>query len=248
MNAIMPYGINYARRLCRMEYEVGPQVGKSAIMDVVEVLEKSMQEFGWSQDELADNIKSTQGSVSRYLKRDRVPDGQTMILITALAKRLGMVGGFAEGGETLPVQFQASAANFSFVPRYKISAGAGTGRFALDQIAADRLAFRTDWLRDLGLTPERAGLITASGDSMSPTIPDGAIMLVDLTEGQPLKNGYLYIVVLGGDVLVKRLARRIDGSVELISDNPAYPKDTIPAEHLDTLLIPGRVVWIGHSI
>ncbi|AEQ50791.1 Phage repressor protein C, contains Cro/C1-type HTH and peptisase s24 domains [Pelagibacterium halotolerans] len=137
---------------------------------------------------------------------------------------------------------------FSLIPRYSVSASAGTGLVALEERPLDQLAFRTDWLRDIGLNPAFCGLIKSAGDSMLPTIPDGAQLLVDLTPGQQLRSGYLYVVVLEGDLLVKRLNRRIDGTIELISDNPLYPKEIVDAQQLDRLTIPGRVAWIGHAV
>lgn len=83
---------------------------------------------------------------------------------------------------------------------------------------------------------------------MEPTIPNGSILLVDMVEGQKLRSGCLYIVVLDGDLLVKRLMRRVDGTIELISDNPIYPKEIIAPGYIDRISVPGRVVWFGRSV
>nr|WP_275693148.1 S24 family peptidase [Devosia sp. JXJ CY 41] len=82
----------------------------------------------------------------------------------------------------------------------------------------------------------------------SPIIKDGALMLVDTRPNQHVRSGCFYIIVLDGDVLVKLINRRIDGTIELISHNPAYPKEIIDSQQLDRLTIPGQVVWYGQKL
>tara|TARA_R110002124_G_scaffold284368_1_gene461542 strand:+ start:51221 stop:51946 length:726 start_codon:yes stop_codon:yes gene_type:complete len=153
--------------------------------------------------------------------------------------RVPAAAGFDEGDE---------ATDFTLVPRVGVSASAGHGLVALAEEITERLAFKTDWLRDMGLSPKYCGLLTCSGDSQDPVIKDGALMLVDLRPDQQVRSGNFYIVVLDGDVLVKLVNRRVDGTVELISHNPAYPKELIDSQQLDKLTIPGRVVWAGQKL
>lgn len=138
--------------------------------------------------------------------------------------------------------------DFTLVPRLGVSASAGHGLVALAEEITERLAFKTEWLHNMGLSPAFVGLVTCSGDSQDPVIKDGALMLVDLRPDQPIRSGNFYIVVLDGDVLVKLVNRRIDGSIELISYNQAYPKEIIDSQQLDKLTIPGRVVWAGQKV
>lgn len=153
--------------------------------------------------------------------------------------RVPAAAGFDEGDEV---------SDFTLVPRVGVSASAGHGLVALAEEITERLAFKTDWLREMGLSPKYCGLLTCSGDSQDPVIKDGALMLVDLRPDQQVRSGNFYIVVLDGDVLVKLVNRRVDGTVELISHNPAYPKEVIDSQQLDKLTIPGRVVWAGQKL
>lgn len=138
--------------------------------------------------------------------------------------------------------------DFTLVPRVGVSASAGHGLVALAEEITERLAFKTDWLRDMGLSPRFCGLLTCSGDSQDPVIKDGALMLVDMRPDQIIRSGNFYIIVLDGDVLVKLVNRRIDGTIELLSHNPAYPTEIIDNQKLDKLSIPGRVVWAGQKL
>lgn len=138
--------------------------------------------------------------------------------------------------------------DFTLVPRLGVQASAGYGLVALAEEVTERLAFKTDWLRDMGLSPKYVGLVTCRGDSQEPIIKDGALMLVDMRPDQGVRSGCFYVIVLEGDVLVKKINRKVDGTIELISHNPAYPVESIDSQQLDRLTIPGRVVWAGQTL
>ena len=63
---------------------------------------------------------------------------------------------------------------------------------------------------------------------MEPRIQDGDLLLVDTTEQQFHSFG-VYVLEVGGERLVKRVQRKVDGSLTLISDNTAYEADHVPA-------------------
>lgn len=147
--------------------------------------------------------------------------------------------GFNEGDDTL---------DFTLLPRVGVRAAAGHGLVALTEEVTERLAFKTEWLHSMGLSPRYCGLLTASGNSQEPVIKNGSLLLVDLRPDQQIKSGCYYILVLDGDVLVKLVNRRIDGTIELKSHNPNYPTEVVKVEDLDKLHIPGRVVWASQAL
>lgn len=145
-----------------------------------------------------------------------------------------------EGGELIPSD------DVAMLPRYDIQASAGHGRHLAEPVPEfERVPFRRDWLRDRGINPANAEIVTNRGDSMLPDIEDGAPMLLDTETGQAIHSGCIYVIVLEGDILVKRISRNVDGTVDLISSNPLYPKQTITQDRLDRLQIAGRVHWTG---
>ncbi|MBV1702587.1 MAG: helix-turn-helix transcriptional regulator [Hyphomicrobiales bacterium] len=138
--------------------------------------------------------------------------------------------------------------DFTFIPRLDVEASAGNGRLASQHEPPQMLGFRTDWLRRLGITPNRAQALTAVGDSMEPTIRDGDLLLVDRSVTQIIDNG-IYVLTLGGLVIVKRVQMRRDHSLLLISDNrERYEPETVPPGEVDTLTVEGRVRWFGRSL
>ncbi|HGK7310678.1 TPA: S24 family peptidase [Aeromonas hydrophila subsp. hydrophila] len=106
------------------------------------------------------------------------------------------------------------------------------------------MAFRTDWLKKEGLVPERLAVIRAKGDSMEPTISNNDIILVNLCNGDALRDG-LYVLRIGDSLLVKRLQFDPFGGFKIISDNPGYETQVVTKDQRPDVHIVGRVAWAG---
>lgn len=215
--------------------------------------------------EIADRIKAVIESVGGLARASEIAgvsndalakwrDGKARPAFFALATLARAAGKSADwvllGDQavSLPIIGGDELNEFTLVPRLGVEASAGHGLIAIAEEVTERLAFKTDWLRDMGLSPAYVGLVTCRGDSQHPVIKDGALMLVDMHPDQVIRSGCFYVLVLAGDVLVKKINRLTDGTVELISENPAYPKEVIDSQRLDQLSIPGRVVWAGQKL
>lgn len=157
------------------------------------------------------------------------------------------VGKLPNGGMIVVEAKGSAPSDFALVPRLDIQASAGNGRVALHEEPLEYLAFQADWLRRRGVTPTAARILTAKGDSMEETIRDGDVLLVD-TSINRVRDNSIYVVVYGDMVLVKRIHGRINGSLQLISDNPRYPAEEVSAGEVEHLNIAGRVMWFGRSI
>lgn len=134
-------------------------------------------------------------------------------------------------------------ADWADIPRLPLGASAGPGTLAQDAAPTDRLRFSGRWLRQQGLDPGMLSVIEVEGDSMEPTLRDGDEILVDRSP-RPLRSG-LHVIRLDDVLLVKRLEPGSAGTVQIISDNPAYPRMERP--RADVAVI-GRVVWKGGRI
>lgn len=193
-------------------------------------------------------IDISRNTLDLWLKgRSKIPlDGATK-LASLGGKSLdwlvhGKDGAASSGAEGLPDGFVT-------VPMLQISASAGMGRFmSPDEVAgAGVAAFREDWMRSMGLVPSRTHVLTAVGDSMEPTIRNGDFLLVDRSVDRVLDNG-IYVVVLAGLVLVKRVQVRVNGSLVLKSENPVYGEEVVPPDEVGDVVIEGRVRWFGRGI
>ena len=80
--------------------------------------------------------------------------------------------------------------------------------------------------------------INVTGDSMEPTLNNGNIIFIDKTKQDISKDG-IYAFVNENGLFVKRIQRRIDGSLDIISDNKEYPVQIAQKKEIDVL---GKVI------
>ncbi len=157
-------------------------------------------------------------------------------------------------GQAAELPTKATAINaaardaYVYVPRYDVQASAGNGSVVHDEAIVDHLAFKREWVVGaMGLDPRHLALIDVVGDSMVPTIGDGDLLLID-TRPAGVRSDGVYVINLGGALLVKRLRLRMSGEVDVVSDNDRYGTETIGGDQLEQLQVLGRGVWQGRRI
>nr|DAD63520.1 MAG TPA: Repressor protein CI [Caudoviricetes sp.] len=100
-----------------------------------------------------------------------------------------------------------------------LKASAGTGIMAFEvsvigKFILDKAFFKTPQHQ------ENIKIIEVQGDSMEPTIQDGAFVVIDVTKCD--KTDGIYAILLDNNVLIKRLQFNLDGTIKIISDNGKY--------------------------
>ena len=142
------------------------------------------------------------------------------------------------------MQLGGAQRDYALVPRYDLAVSAGNGHGDGDgaqQIGA--FAFETSWM---AATFGRAGRGFASvrvrGDSMQPTLLHGEEIVID-TQVLRVDVSGIYVIALRGDLLVKRIQRRLDGSLVVKADNPAYEPETLGPAEAEEFRVVGRMVW-----
>ena len=134
------------------------------------------------------------------------------------------------------------------VPMLEVRASAGNGLVAMEAHPREHIfSFREDWMRQVGLVPGRVEAVWVTGDSMDPTIKDGDIILVDRQVDRVVDGG-IYVLVVNGEVRVKRVFVKTNGALLLRSDNDVWPEELVPADEAHELIIEGRVRWFGRTI
>lgn len=98
----------------------------------------------------------------------------------------------------------------------------GFGGAYLDGPVEERaIPFPEHWVRQFTDAPaEMLTFIRGRGDSMEPTVPDGAVCLLDLSRRRIDEQDALWAVAYGELGMVKRLRAMPDGSIKIMSDNP----------------------------
>lgn len=89
--------------------------------------------------------------------------------------------------------------------------------------------------------PSNLKAFTACGDSMRPLIDDGDTVLVDIGRTDIVNQG-VFVFTSNNEWRIKRLNLKLNGTLEVISDNPTYEKEYLtPDDNID-IVIRGRVV------
>ncbi|MEQ8504613.1 MAG: S24 family peptidase [Rhodospirillales bacterium] len=153
-----------------------------------------------------------------------------------------------DGDHTQPTTLSAFGDEYAAIPRWRITAGAGSGNVIVPEPDAPyRLLFRAEWLRRITDAPlDEVIALEVAGNSMEPSLMPGDLVLADKTKTE--RNDESIFVVLDGDeVKIKRVLRdHATGGLILRSDNPAV-KDLPPAP-ADVRQIVGRVFWVGRTL
>jgi phage repressor protein C with HTH and peptisase S24 domain len=214
-----------------------------------------------SADRLARAMGVSPSAFRKWLKGEAEPSRERLI---ALAHAAGVgVAWLAEGEGPIPAFEPVSGARwrpngreapaemdwskYVLLPRQAEAAAAGSVT-PPDPAGTEWMALRHDWIRSVcRVEPPDLALEIATGESMIPTIRDGNTLLIDTTD-RTFRNFGIYVIEINGQRLVKRVQRKHDGSLVLISDNQTYQPDTIDKEAAAGIVVIGRVVWSGGTV
>jgi phage repressor protein C with HTH and peptisase S24 domain len=182
-----------------------------------------------------------------------------------LAERLAEVRGKPEGwfdspdDETQPGELMVAEPTASYgrapapaqrrtdilqIPLMSTSASMGPGALQSEhEDVIQTMSINRPWLNRQASfsSAHNLALITGFGDSMKGTFEDGDVLIVDrgITD---IKVDAVYVLELNDELYVKRLQRRPDGSVLMISDNKSYEPYLITNGDRERFRVLGRVV------
>lgn len=194
-----------------------------------------------NQASFADNLGfSRVATISDYEKNKRNPDITSLRKIASLANvtlewlLTGNGPIFLPGREeSVPALYTV---DFVDVKVYDMSKAKGPKNFpGTDPLGTMRIP-KCDFKKG-------SIAIRVKGNGMYPTILDGAIAGIDVSE-RGIVSGSLYAVWLNFEgAAVKRIFVYPDRII-LKPDNPAFPETTIPAGSIGEDFIIGKVVWL----
>jgi phage repressor protein C with HTH and peptisase S24 domain len=201
-----------------------------------------MQQFG-SVADLARAVGVSDNAIYKWVSGRGQP---SMMSLVNLSKAAGVSVEWLATGRGAPTKAKGESRAQELVEvaplaRPLLRTANGRGTIENPQIV-DYVSFQTEWLqRTLNVDLRNLALVEVIGDSMSPTIDEGDLVMVDLREVRFRSDG-VYVLRTSSDLAVKRLQRQPDGGLLIRSDNPAYESSTVKPDEVALL---GRVVWIG---
>ncbi|MDP9499403.1 helix-turn-helix transcriptional regulator [Bisgaard Taxon 45] len=113
--------------------------------------------------------------------------------------------------------------------------------------ADKHITLMRDELTVRGITTDKLFFVSATGDSMMPTIQHGDLILINCDVNSAKEEG-IYVIRSGKQIWIKRI-QGLPNGIRLMSDNKTlYPPIDLSFEQYHTLEIIGKVVFIGHHL
>ncbi len=184
-------------------------------------LVKARENLGFNQANFSEKIDLAAQSLARYEKNKVNP---SMEFIAKLTDMFNINSNWllTGKGEMFISNDTTKNSNNYFIDLLNVRAGAGEGIYnyvieTVDTISLDKSFFRTP------INTNKIKGIQVDGDSMEPTLRDGDYVLID--ENINFGTNGIYAIQYGGQILIKRLQFKMDGTILIISDNDKYDKE-----------------------
>jgi transcriptional regulator with XRE-family HTH domain len=222
-------------------YPAGP------IQQITERIEELRERLRLSKAEFCERIGFPAGNYAHLTgPRRSKPNAELLASIAAkLEVDLQWLLTGATGALHRPARIEVGGEHLVLIPFFDVQASAGAGSLVDQERVRGRLAFRADWVHgELKVPPESLALITATGDSMQPTVGHNDLLLLNIHE-TAVTGDAIYAVQMHDVLLIKRVQLLVDGTLVIRSDNPAYGEQRVRPEEAPSLRIVGRVVWIA---
>jgi len=191
--------------------------------------------------DIAGLLGISQMNFATMKKRDKIPYEE---LLEFCARRSIAINWllFGQSPESL-----IESTNKFYMVRYfsDVSASAGGGGVG-DVEDSVELMLEGNFVSSLGGERELKNIeaLNVSGDSMEPTFSYGDMIFINRSKTD-IGRGGIFTINTEAGLFIKRLQKRIDGKIDVISDNKEYAKQTLMPNELNVI---GRVVGRFGSI
>ncbi|MDD2652303.1 MAG: LexA family transcriptional regulator [Sulfurimonas sp.] len=185
--------------------------------------------------DVADILGISQMNFATMKKRNKVPFGELLDFCALKSISINWLL-YGQSPESL-----VAATNRFFMVKYfgQISASAGGGANA-DEEVSQMLEIPQEFVAMLGGERELKNIeaINVTGDSMEPTFSYNDIVFINRAKTD-LARGGIFTIRTEAGLFIKRVQKRLDGRVDIISDNPVYAPQTLNPNEIEVI---GRVI------
>lgn len=185
--------------------------------------------------DVADILGISQMNFATMKKRNKIPFGELLDFCAKKSISINWIL-YGQSPESL-----VEATNKLFMVKYfsAINASAGGGSDIEDE-AKEMVAIPYEFAILLGGERELKNIeaLNVTGDSMEPTFSYNDIIFINKSKTD-LQRGGVFIIKTEAGLFIKRVQKRKDGKIDIISDNRVYPVETL---NLNEVEIIGKVV------
>lgn len=210
-----------------------------SFLDIVEEIKSIVStEFNGRKifdKDVADILGVSQMNFATMKKRNKIPFGELLDFCATKSISINWLL-YGQSPESL-----IEATNKFFMVKYfsNINASAGGGADS-DEENADGIEIPHEFAMLLGGERELKNIeaINVSGDSMEPTFSYNDIVFINRAKTD-LQRGGVFTIRTEAGLFIKRVQKRIDGKIDVISDNQVYSTQTLNPDEIEVI---GRVV------
>ncbi|MGR5298804.1 S24 family peptidase [Vibrio mediterranei] len=170
-------------------------------------------------------------TIQSWKSREKIPDD-----IFIKAREVSQNGGVVTPRGYLELKY------------FDIEVSAGHGTLVEKEEESCAMVFSERFIRqELGFNPNNIFLMPVRGDSMTPTLKNQSIVMVNRLDG--FSNDGIYVFRYDGRLMVKRL-QFLPNGIKVVSDNTAYEPWELRKDDIDSadFEIIGEVVWSGQRM
>jgi SOS-response transcriptional repressor LexA len=192
-----------------------------------------------TQMELAGILGINRSAVTQAKKRDAVPEKWLLVL----ARRFALAPDWFENGRH---EKPDSDPGLVRIPKVSAVLCAGAGSLEVEAAILGHIALPFSLTRSFG-SPGHLVFMDIAGDSMEPGLRSGDTVLIDQSV-RTVIPGSIMAVGHEENIYVKRLEMHPNGSVTLLSDNPAYHPIRLAGDELCSFRILGKLVRLFRKL
>ncbi|MFA5453825.1 MAG: LexA family transcriptional regulator [Sulfurimonas sp.] len=185
--------------------------------------------------DVADILGVSQMNFATMKKRNKIPFGELLDFCATKSISINWLL-YGQSPESL-----IEATNRFFMVKYfsNINASAGGGADSDEENVAG-IEIPHEFAMMLGGERELKNIevINVSGDSMEPTFSYNDIVFINRAKTD-LQRGGVFTIRTEAGLFIKRVQKRIDGKIDVISDNQVYSTQTLNPDEIEVI---GRVV------
>lgn len=211
--------------------------------EVSDVFER-LDALGLTQKQLADELGLEQNKISKARSGERQFKATELIAAREwLAKHELTAESAPDHKPIAPKRRNDLSEQIDMVGIQHADLAFGMGAtFTDDHVDVQVLNFPKVWVETITYSPPALlSWVRGRGDSMTPTIYDGDLILLDRSQKVVREQDAIWAFAVGDVGSIKRLRVKGDRYV-ILSDNPTVPDDEEPQ---DFVTIVGRVVFVG---
>ena len=205
-----------------------------SLYDAVPILERAKKALAVKSDaDLSRELGVTTATMSGYKKRRSLPMEQCIKIAEQTGVSLDWL--ILGKGGVQPENTAGSSLHYDdgdavWIPLYSVHLSAGNGLDVFGEEVEQLVPFSRAWLHSEGLYEKDLICAWTDGDSMRPTLQPSDIVVINRARTH---GDGVFAVRIGNALRVKRLQWLVDGSLRIISDNPAYNAEQINPEEME---------------